>query len=37
MGYLDGVAQFLRDQDGVPAGPLRAQSQLAQADLFAER
>ena len=36
MGDPDGVAQSLRDQDGVPSGLSLAPVQYAEADLFAE-
>ena len=37
MGDAGDVALSRLDLDGVPAGPLRAQAQFAQVDLFAER
>lgn len=37
MGDAGDVALSRLDLDGGPAGPLRAQAQFAQVDLFAER
>ena len=37
MGDAGDVALSRLDLDGGPAGPLRAQAQFAQIDLFAER